>query len=94
MIAVLKLTTGEEIVGEVVGDVNSVTVTVKNPCVLQMVPHRSNPEQASVALIPIAMHIEGHTIPIKESHIIWMVTPVKELYSQYNSVFGAGIQLL
>lgn len=90
MIQVLKLITGEELVGDItIGD----RVTIKNPCMLQAIPSRSNPEQASMALVPVAMHIEGSFVTVKEEHVIWMNKPIKELYNQYNSYFGSGIQL-
>lgn len=90
MIQIVKLVTGEELVGEVVLDDK---VTIKDPCMLQMVPSRGNPDQAAMALIPIAMHIESKSITVKEEHVVWMAKPIKELYNQYNSAFGSGIQL-
>lgn len=90
MIAVLKITTGEEIIGDVIVDDR---ITVKNPCLLHMVPSRGNPEQASMALVPIALHLENSSVTIHPNHVIWMNNPVKELYNQYNSYFGSGIQL-
>ena len=90
MIQVVKLITGEEVIGDVTLDN---PISIKNPCVLQMVPMRSNPEQVGMALAPIAMHIEKNTISVKQEHVIWMSSPVKELYNQYNSAFGSGIQL-
>jgi hypothetical protein len=90
MIQVTKLITGEELIGDVTIDDR---VTIKNPCVLQMVPMRSNPEQVGMALAPVAMHIEDHSITVKQEHVVWMNSPVKELYNQYNSAFGSGIQL-
>lgn len=90
MIQVVKLITGEELIGDVTTDSR---VTIKNPCMLQMVPSRSNPEQVGMALAPVAMHIEEHAINCKPEHVLWTANPVKELYNQYNSVFGSGIQL-
>lgn len=90
MIQVIKLITGEEVIGDTTIDDR---VTIKNPCVLQMVPSRSNPEQVGMALAPIAMHIENHSITVNPVHVLWSANPVKELYNQYNSVFGSGIQL-
>lgn len=90
MIQVTKLITGEELIGEVTLDDR---VTIKNPCVLQMVPSRGNPEQAAMALVPVAMHIEGHAVTLKQEHVLWVAAPIRELYNQYNSAFGTGIQL-
>lgn len=90
MIQVTKLITGEELIGEVTHDDR---VTIKNPCLLQMVPSRNNPEQVGMALAPVAMHIENHSITVKHEHVLWSANPVRELYNQYNSIFGSGIQL-
>ena len=90
MITVMKLITGEELVGDVTqGD----KVTIQHPCMLQMVPTRANPEQVSMALVPVAMHIENHSFTLNPEHVLWMHKPVNELYNQYNAYFGSGIQL-
>jgi len=89
MIKVLKLTTGEELVG----DVNFIEnmVEVKKPCALIQVPSRTNPEQVAMALIPYAQYAKDHTVLVSVSHVIWSQEPVKELYNQYNTVFGTGL---
>ena len=56
-----------------------------------MVPSRSNPEQPSMALIPYGMYTDSHKVTVKQDHIIWSEEPIKELYNQYNSIFGNGI---
>lgn len=90
MILVLKLVTGEEIVGDVTMDSDCI---VKNPCMIQLVPSRSNSEQAAMALVPVGLHLEEHSITVKQEHIVWTAKPVKDLYNQFNSYFGSGIQL-
>lgn len=89
MIRVLKLTTGEELVGEVT--VTDENTHLKNPCIVQLVPSRANPEQPMMAMVPYAITVDGHKIQIKNSHIVWSGEPVKEVYNQYNSMFGSGI---
>lgn len=89
-IQIAKLITGEEIIGDF--DLNG-NYLIKKPCALQLVPSRSNPEQPMMALIPYAPYTEDHTISVGKDKIVWIETPVKELYNQYNSVFGTGIQL-
>lgn len=90
MIKVLKLTTGEEIIGDVTG---GDTVTIKEPCILQMVPSKSNPGAAMMALMPYVAHIKNSILDISLEHIVWEGEPIEELYNQYNSIFGTGIQL-
>ena len=90
-IKIAKLITGEEIIGDF--DQSADTYTIKKPCALQLVPSRSNPEQPMMALIPFAPYVEEHVIEVGGKNIIWIGKPVKELYNQYNNIFGSGIQL-
>lgn len=90
-IQIVKLVTGEELIGDC--STHEVSVTIRKPCALQLVPSRSNPEQPMMALIPYAVYTEEHSVDVDIDKIIWMEKPVKELYNQYNSAFGSGIQL-
>ena len=90
MIKVVKLVTGEELIADVAG---SEILTLSKPCVLQMVPSRQNPEQPMMGMFPYAPYTEDHTIEVDRARIVWSANPVKELYNQYNSAFGSGIQL-
>ena len=92
MIQVIKLLSGEELVGEVSNKDSK--ATIKQPCYLQMVPSRSDPSKTMMALIPYAMYLEDHCITVDEKNILWSGKPVSELYNQYNSIFGSGIQLV
>ena len=90
MIKIVKIITGEEIIADVT-DENGQYISLEKPCVLQLIPSRSNPEQPSMALIPYAMYTESHRVIVKREHIVWSEEPMKELYNQYNSIFGNGI---
>ena len=90
-IQIVKLVTGEELIGDCV--TSELFTTIRKPCLLQMVPSRSNPEQPMMALIPYALYTEDHCIDVDIDKIIWIENPVKELYNQYNNAFGSGIQL-
>ena len=91
MIKILKLSTGEEIIGDVTSA--DITFVIKNACVLQMMPTRSDPSKAMMALIPYCSHVKNSILEISIQHIVWDGEPVEELYNQYNSIFGTGIQL-
>lgn len=90
MIKILKLVSGEELIADVKDQSNN-DVVLDKPCMLQMIPSRANPEQHAMALIPYAIHTEYHKVSVKREHIVWSEEPLKELYNQYNSVFGSGI---
>lgn len=92
MIQVIKLLSGEELVGDVSKQGNE--VTIKQPCYLQMVPSRSDPSNPMMALIPYAMYLEDHSITVEDTNVLWSGKPVSELYNQYNNVFGSGIQIV
>lgn len=89
MIKIVKLITGEELIGNV--DRNSDFVIINKPCILQIVPSRNNPEQPMMALIPYASYCEKHRVTISLDKVIWEESPVQELYNQYNSIFGSGL---
>lgn len=89
MIKIVKLISGEEIIADVT--LNRNELTLDKPCVLQMMSSRSNPEQPTMALIPYAMYTDSHKVTVKQEHIVWSEEPLKELYNQYNSIFGSGI---
>lgn len=89
MIKVLKLVTGEELIGEL--DIINGFHIVKDPCVLTMVPSRTNPQQPAMAMIPYAAYVKDNKVKIGSNFVMWCEEPVKDLYNQYNSVFGSGI---
>jgi len=91
MIKIVKLITGEELIADVTG--GDITLTLSKPCVLQMVPSRQNPDQPMMGMFPYAPYTEDHSIDVDVVKIVWDANPVKELYNQYNSAFGSGIQL-
>lgn len=89
MIKILKLVTGEELLGDV--EVTESYFYIKDPVVLTMVPSRSNPEQPSMAMIPYAAYVKDNKVKITKEFVVWNEEPIKELYNQYNSVFGNGL---
>lgn len=89
MINIIKLSTGEEVIGDVT-EVGS-KLSIKHPCLLQLVPSRSNPNEPTMGMFPYAVHTKDHKVLVSIDHVIWMEEPVKELYNQYNSAFGTGI---
>jgi hypothetical protein len=91
MIEIIKLTTGEELIADV--DHSNGEITLNKPCQLQMVPSKSDPSQPMMGMFPYAPYTEHHVIEVNIEHVVWTASPVKELYNQYNSAFGSGIQL-
>lgn len=92
MIRILKLTTSEEIVGQIEED--DETVTVKQPCAIMLVASRSTPDQHSMALVPYAGYTKDHSVTVAKDKIVWQAELAEEVFNQYNAIFGSGIQIV
>jgi hypothetical protein len=91
MIKILKLVTGEEIIADAVR--SDTDWILKSPAVIQLMSSRTDPNQIMIGLLPYAQYTQGHNIVVPLNFVIWSENPVDELYNQYNSMFGSGIQL-
>jgi hypothetical protein len=91
MIKIVKLVTGEELIADTESDHNS--ITLNQPCAIQLIPNRGDPSQTMMGLIPYASYTEDFKVTISLDKVIWQEKPSKEIYNQYNSAFGSGIQL-
>jgi hypothetical protein len=88
-VQIIKLITGEEVIGDVTS--GGSLITLKRPCVLQLMPSRADPERPMLGLVPYAIYAENHTITINDESVVWMSKPVDELYNQYQKAFGSGL---
>ena len=91
MIKIVKLITGEELIADTEDDHDS--ITLKQPCAIQLMPSRNDPTQTMMGLIPYASYTEDFKVTVSLDKVIWQEKPSKEIYNQYNSAFGSGIQL-
>ena len=90
---VLKLITGEEILGENIGK-NSDIWTIKNPVGITF--HRGADGKPAVGFAPFPIHAEQKvdaTIDIDSQHVVYSYEPAQEYIDNYNQIFGAGIIL-
>lgn len=92
MIKIVKLISGEELVGDVT--VESDRLNISKPAMLQLMPHRNDPNQFMVGLIPYAQYTKSHAVEMNMDHILWVEEPIDDLYNNYNTMFGTGIQLV
>ena len=89
MIRILKLVTGEEIIGDI--EEKHGDVTIKKPCYIQIVPSRTNPEQPAMALMPYAAYTKEHKVVVDVGSVVWTEEPMTDLYNNYNTMFGSGL---
>ena len=88
-IRIIKLVTGEELLGDVTD--LGLTYSVKNGVVVALVPSRANPQQPSIGLAPWLPYAETDAIMIPKQHIVYEAKPIKEMVNNYNSIFGGII---
>jgi len=85
-VKILKLISGEEILADV--SVTSQVVVLRNPVRVIVMPNKLDPKTPQVGFAPWAEFSDDKSFTIDMSHVICIMTPVKEFVNQYNSMFG------
>lgn len=86
-IKLVRLTVGQDVVGEVVAD-NPMTITLRNPLI---VAPQINEGRIEVNLAPFCIFSEEKEFAIDKGSVMFINTPVQDLKNQYNTIFGSGI---
>lgn len=84
---ILRLSTGEEIIGEVL-EQNVTKVLIKNPVLIVVMPSKSDPKNPSVGFAPFMQWSEDKSLTLNANHVITIATPINEFVNQYNGMFG------
>lgn len=90
-IIVLKLVTGEDVLGEVVASSGN-EYSLKNPVGIAVV--RGQNGQPNVGFTPFPLHVEqkvDYTISIPITHVVYKYEPAEDFKTNYNQIFGTGI---
>ena len=85
---ILKLSTGEEIVGNITersGDL----ISIENPCVLGIAMGPNG--KASLQMQPMLIFSEQKKVDINRANIIYDVSVAPEIENKYNEIYGSGI---
>lgn len=91
-IRVLKLITGEEVLGEIVSD--SAVIRVKNPVGIAVVRDKSG--MPNVGFTPFPLHVEsksGLTVDFERQNVVYSYIPAEDFIRNYDQIFGSGIIL-
>lgn len=91
-IKVLKLITGEEVLGD--AEITLGEWYVKNPVAISIV--RGKDGQPNVGLAPFPLHApqtKDANIAIPISSVVYSYVPAEDFITNYNQIFGAGIIL-
>lgn len=90
-ILMLKLVTGEEVLGEVESK-EPTSITLKNVVGVAVV--RGKDGQPNVGFTPFPLHAEpesGITRVFKSEHIVYSYEPAEDFKSNYDQLFGTGL---
>ena len=80
-IKIIRLISGEELIG----DWDEETKIITNPVV--MVPIA----KAQLGFQPWIPYAEEEEVPLKEQHIVVVLTPDNKLQNEYNKIYGSGL---
>jgi len=92
-ILILKLITGDEVLGEVESQSETEFVIV-NPVQVSIV--RGKDGGPNVGFAPFPMHAEqktGTTIAFSKKNVVYSYVPAQDFLDNYNQLFGSGIVL-
>jgi len=90
-IKILKLITGEELLGECV--INEVVgeLMIINPVRIVVMPNKLDPKTPNIGFAPWAEFSEDKHVKLDMSHVLCIMTPIKDFLNHYNSMFGGII---
>ena len=89
MIKLLRLKSGEDIVGDIVGE-NSEYLIVKNPAMLMPVGDGRG-GSVQIGLTPWMPFSEAKDFEIPRDWVLITTDPALDITNNYNQVFGSGI---
>lgn len=91
-IRILKLVTGEEVIGELVGDGGK--ITIKNPVRVAVVRGQDgNPNVGFAPFPPYADEVKDATFDFRLEHVVYYYVPAKDFCTNYEQIFGLGLIL-
>lgn len=89
-IHIIKLSTGEEILAEIVSSVSGGEgqIIVKNPVRIVVLPNKVDPKTPNIGFAPWMEFSAEKNISISNIHVVAKVEPIKEFVDQYKSMFS------
>jgi hypothetical protein len=90
-IKILKLITGEEVLGEIESQ-SETEVVIINPVGVAVV--RGKDGQPNVGFAPFPLHAEQKTdatVCFSKKNVVYSYVPAEDFVKNYNQIFGSGI---
>lgn len=88
----IRLPAGEELIGEVVNETETL-ITIKTPASVLLVPGQASGSQFSIGLLPWLPYSDDDKFDISKDKVITIHAPSLDLINNYNRLFGSGIQI-
>ena len=90
-VKLLRLKSGEDIVGEIVRE-NEELIVISNPAILMPVSHSpGRQDQIQIGLAPWIPFSEEKEFKLPRDWILLTTIPAQDIVNNYNQVFGSGI---
>lgn len=86
-IKILRLITGEEIIGEITLD-TGFKITIKNPIRIVVLPGKSNNDNPTVGLAPWTEFSSDSEFTLDKQHVLLIMEPISEFINQYKMAFS------
>lgn len=87
-VKLIRFAHGEEILAEVLED-GLMKVVFKKPIQVVLIPNRSTPENPTIGFGPWGQFSSSDTFEVDKSHVLVIMSPIKEFVEQYVSVHSA-----
>jgi hypothetical protein len=85
---ILKLITGEEIVGNIT-ERGGGLISIENPCLLGIAMGPNG--KASLQMQPMLIFSEQKVVELQLNHVIYNISVAQEIQNRYNEIYGSGI---
>lgn len=89
-ILVVRLISGEEILGDVELNHSETHVKIKHPTRVAAGPN-PNTGQVDVHMVPLLTLAQEKEVTLSKSAIVFTYTPVVEIRNKFSTLFGSGI---
>ena len=86
-VKIIKLLTGEELIAKVLPSSDSVVI-LQNPVRIVVMPNRIDPKTPNIGFAPWAEFSDDREFVVDKSHVVAIMTPIKDFVNQYNTMFG------
>jgi hypothetical protein len=85
-VKLIKLINGDELLAEITTSTD--ILKIKNPVRIVVMPNKIDPKTPNIGFAPWADFSDDKSFTLDMSHVLCIMTPIKEFASQYSAMFG------